>query len=384
MKTDTTPTVGIDIGSHSVKVVVLGPSSRVLGVGIAESAGVTRGSVINVETAAESVREAVTVASREAGLQIRECYLALGGEGLLEHKITAEVELDDAVDEETVAYILEEAQKKLAPDLVNRVILHEIPQAYWVDNTRTVTAPLSLRGTRLGVSVLYISILETHKQAAFEAVRLARVEVVESIAAPIASSLVTLTTLQKNAGCMHVLVGRDTSVATIFENGAPAALKVFPTGSNDVTESIALAVTSSLEEAERLKRNAGVELMKEKKKVLATILKKHRSFANDLRLFIDAKRRVLPAGIILTGGGGQLGLLEEHVRDFMRLPTVRATLPKAFGSNKRHNDPALTPALGVALYGSLAEREPSGNGRMRKFFKNAWRKFVEFLKTLLP
>jgi cell division protein FtsA len=385
MKTDFIPTIGIDIGSHSVKCVVLGENSRILAVSTAESVGVVRGAVTHVESAAESIRNAVTIASREAGVQVRECYLALGGEGLMEHKVTAEVELDGAVDGETVDYILEEAQKKMAPELVNRVVLHEIPQGYWVDTQRTITAPLSLKGSRLGVSVLYISILEKDKKNAEAAVASAGLEVVESIAAPIASSLVTLTTLQKNAGCLHVLVGRDTTIGTIFEHGIPAALKVFPFGSNSLTEDIALALSISLEEAERLTIHAGTELMKEKKKVLATILKKHRSFANDLRLFIDSKRRVLPAGIVLTGGGGQLALLEEHIRDFMRLPTIRAALPKAFGSQKKHHDTSLTPALGAAVYGSLAQRDPSyRSSTFAAYLKKTWKWFVEALKSLLP
>jgi hypothetical protein len=131
--------------------------------------------------------------------------------------------------------------------------------------------------------------------------------------------------------------------------------------------------------------HAGTELMKEKKKVLATILKKHRAFANNLRLFIDSKRRVLPAGIVLTGGGGQLSLLEEHIRDFMRLPTIRAVLPKAFGSNKKHHDTSLTPALGAAVYGSLAQRDPGyRTSTFSTVFKKAWKWSMEVLKSLLP
>jgi cell division protein FtsA len=190
MKSDFTPTVGIDIGSHTVKCVVLGENSRILAVSTVPSDGVTRGTVTHVEHAAESIRTAVTLASREAGLALRECYLALSGDGLAEHKVTVEVELDGAVTEETVDYILEEAQKKIAGELVNRVILHEIPQGYWVDTQRTITAPLSLRGARLGVSVLYISTLEKDKKNAESALTLAGLEVAESIAAPIASSLV--------------------------------------------------------------------------------------------------------------------------------------------------------------------------------------------------
>jgi hypothetical protein len=166
---------------------------------------------------------------------------------------------------------------------------------------------------------------------------------------------------------------------------SPTALRVFPSGSNTITEDVALAVTVSLAEAERLKLHAHTELMKEKKKVLAAIHKRHKSFANDVRLFIDSKRRVLPAGIVLTGGGGQLPLLETDMRELLRLPTSRATLPKTFGSNKRHHEASLTPAIGATLYGSLAEADyVRSSNAVTRFFLRAWRAFVAFLKTLLP
>lgn len=385
MEKNVTPTVGIDIGSHSVKVVVLGAQSRVMGLGVAESAGVVRGVVTNMQDAAHSVRAAVQTAETESGVRIDRCYVALSSESLLEHKVTVEMEIDGEVDDEVVEDILSLAKKKVEPELLNRTVLHEIPQGYWVDGTRTTTAPLSLRGTRLGVSVLYVSILESHMRATYDTLAEAGLTVAEGIAAPVASSLVTLTTLQKNAGCLHLLVGREMSVATIFENGSPTALRVFPTGSNTITEDVALAVTVSLAEAERLKLHAHTELMKEKKKVLAAIHKRHKNFANDVRLFIDSKRRVLPAGIILTGGGGQFSLLETDMRDLLRLPTSRATLPKSFGSNKKHHDASLTPAIGAALYGSLAEADyvRSSNAFVRMAVR-AWRAFVAFLKTLLP
>lgn len=360
-----------------------GPA-RIRGVGVADSAGVVRGAVTSVHDAASSIRAAYLIATTEAGVAPDEVYLAISGEHLVEHKVTAEVEIDGEVVEEDVEHILKEARKRAEDELVNFHIIHDIPQGFWVDSTKSTTSPLSLRGSRLGVSVLYIAVLTRDKEAAEAAVREAGLTLVETIAAPIASSLVTLTTLQKNAGSMHVLMGRDTTVATIFENGSPASLSVLPFGSNNITEDIALAVTVSLDEAERLKRHAHTELMKEKKKVLATIQKKHRAYASELRLCIDRSRRVLPGGIVLTGGGGQFPLLETHIRDFVRLPTVRATLPKAFGTNKKHLDAALTPAIGAALYGQLAEKDRTGRGAFGRWVKKVWRRLLAFLGTLLP
>jgi hypothetical protein len=88
---------------------------------------------------------------------------------------------------------------------------------------------------------------------------------------------------------------------------------------------------------------------------------------------------------VLTGGGGQLPVLETHLRDALRLPVSRATLPKVFGSVKRHHDASLTPALGASVYGALAEKEQLQNASaLSLFFKTFWKRFVRFLKSLLP
>jgi cell division protein FtsA len=380
-----TVTVGLDIGSSTVKCVVLGGHSRIMGVGIHESFGVTRGIVMNPEEASASIRSACIQAGIESNTEITHLYLALGGEGLAEHRATAEVDIDGSVNDEDIAHVHAEAMKQCVHELQNRTVLHDIACIYWVDGVRALGSPLSLTGRRFGVSMLYISIHTAHLASAHEAVRLAGYEVAETVCASIAASLVTLSTVQKSAGCMLLLAGRDTTIATIFENNTPASLRVFPIGSNTVTEDIALALSCSLDEAERLKRHSGSELMKEKKKVLATIQKRHRGFASDLRLFLDSKRRILPGGIILTGGASHLASLEEHLREFVRLPTARATLPKHFGLNRRHYDASLTPALGAALYGHYIEKEhAASHSHLWRYLKTLLKRMGNFLMSLLP
>src|SRR5690606_34389158 len=99
-----------------------------------------------------------------------------------------------------------------------------------------------------------------------EAITESGIEVFDVVASPIASSLVSLSKNQKVAGCVLANIGSETVSIVVFENNLPISLEVFPIGSNDVTNDIALGLKIPIEEAESLKRGAtpGAHISKKK------------------------------------------------------------------------------------------------------------------------
>ena len=82
-------TVGIDIGSYQVKIVVAelvqeGEKKipRILGTGFSESRGLRHGYIINSSEVTDSVRAALALAEKSSGIKIRKAYLSIGGIGL--------------------------------------------------------------------------------------------------------------------------------------------------------------------------------------------------------------------------------------------------------------------------------------------------------------
>ena len=86
-----------------------------------------------------------------------------------------------------------------------------------------------------------------------QAVESVGVEVEDVMASPLAASLVTLSKAQKIAGCVLANIGAETVSIAVFEDDIPLSLKVFPIGSRDITNDIALGLKISLEEAEQIK-----------------------------------------------------------------------------------------------------------------------------------
>src|SRR5581483_3771638 len=244
---------GVDIGSYQIKVVVAEASSdnpkagpRIIGSGSAETKGLRHGYVINVEEAAKSVSSAVRQAEKTAGVRISKAYLAFGGIGLsafisVGSLITTRA--DSEISENDVKRVVEISENEIPNSLsLNRTVLHTIPLQYKVDGKIVLGRPQGMKGAKLEVRTLFVTSLSHHLNDIISAVEKAGVEVEDVMAAPLAASLVTLSKTQKIAGCVLTNIGSETVSIVVFENDIPISLEVFPIGSNDITNDIALGL----------------------------------------------------------------------------------------------------------------------------------------------
>ena len=74
--------VGLDVGTSKVTAVVgeiLDGGLDIVGMGVAESRGIRRGVVVNLEAAVESIKKAIDEAELMAGIEIDTVHLALSG-----------------------------------------------------------------------------------------------------------------------------------------------------------------------------------------------------------------------------------------------------------------------------------------------------------------
>jgi cell division protein FtsA len=362
-------TVGIDIGTYQVKVVVteLVKESaesgkrvpKVLGTGIAESKGLRHGYIVNGKEVVESIRSAVAQAEKTSGVKIRKAFISVGGIGLSGITSTGSIMVSRAdleitpLDLDKVAEICQ--QDIPVPLIQNRSVLHAIPLSYKIDGKVVISkTPLGMKGAKLEVKMLFITCLEPHLNDLMQAVDEAGIDMAEggAIASPIAASLVTLTKTQKIAGCVLANIGSETTSIVVFENSIPISLEVFPIGSNDITNDIALGLKIPLEEAEHIKV-AGIGTTSFSRKKLDEIINARLSdmfelIENHLRKL--GRNGLLPAGIFITGGGGGIGMIEEFAKTTLRLPSRIASLN--LGDAKgRIKDSTWAVAYGLCILG---------------------------------
>ena len=323
---------GIDVGTYHVKVVIAAPAEtpdlpmQIIGTGIAASRGMRHGFIIDPNEATKSVKEALARASSAAKVPIKSARVALGGLGLDEIRSTGEVTLTPSggiVTAREIERVERESEKKASAKLTNRTIIHTIPIEFRVDGTKVLGQPNGLQGTKLAVDTLLITMLSQHHDDLVEAVEAAGVEVDGVMASPLAASLVTLSKAQKTAGVILANIGAETLSVIIFDNDVPISVKVFPNGSSDITNTIALSLQIPPSEAEQMKRGAvtGSDIPPRKMNMIIAGRLRDMFVIVNAHLKSIGRQRLLPAGIIITGGGSGLASAADIARTVLKLPS---------------------------------------------------------------
>ncbi|MDO8561681.1 MAG: cell division protein FtsA [bacterium] len=323
---------GIDIGTYHVKVVIAAPAEspdlpmQILGTGSAASRGMRYGYIIDIKEATKSIQEAVTRASQVSKVTVKSARIAMGGLGLDEIRSSGEVTLTPSggiVTGREIERAQRESEKKASQKLTNRTVIHTIPLEYRVDGAKVFGNPHGLQGTKLAVDTLLITMLSKHHDDLIEAVEKAGVEVEGVMASPLAASLVTLSKSQKTAGAVLANIGAETLSIIVFDNNVPISVKVFPAGSSDITNTIALSFQIPPSEAEQMKRGAvtGSNISPRKMNTIIAARLKDMFILINAHLKSIGRQRLLPAGIVITGGGSGLASVSDIARTILKLPS---------------------------------------------------------------
>lgn len=381
---------GIDVGTYQVKVVIAEKSSdathdvpQIIGTGYAESRGLRNGYIINEHDVIRSVRNAVTQAEKASGIRIKRAYISMGGIGIDEihargESITSRA--DSVITTVDIDKAIEASEESILEKIPNRKVIHAIPLQYFVDGEKVHGRPNDLRGTKLEVDVLFVTAFEQHLNDLVSAIESIGIKVDDVMASPLAGSLVMLTKAQKRAGCVLANIGAETVSIVIFENNTPVSLKIFPLGSADVTNDIALGLKITIEEAEKIKRGGMSSVPYSKKKLDEIISARF----IDIFELIDAHLRkikrdgLLPAGIILTGGGSSLAMVQELAKTSLRLPSRIATLDPS--QNGKVKDATWAVSYGLCLWGITGSEEESGINLAHR----AGNSLINWFKQFIP
>lgn len=382
---------GIDVGTFQVKVAIVRvPKTKnerglpqIIGTGHAESRGLRNGYIINETDVIRSIRSAVAQAEKAAGVTVKKAYVSIGSIGLDEIVSTGEV-ITSRADSEITTIDVEKAQQdseeRIADHIPNRKIIHAIPLRFRVDGEEVLGKPQGMRGTKLEMDTLFITTYEQHLNDLIGAVERTGIYVEDVMASPLAASFVILNKAQRRAGCILANIGAETVSTVVFEDMTPISLKVFPIGSNDITNDIALGLKVPLEEAEKIKRGIITNTSVPKKKLEEIINARLGDIFEliDIHLKKIKKDGLLPAGIILTGGGSTTLGIQELAKNTLNLPSRIATLE--FGKNTKVRDASWAVAYGLCMIGASDGEESTAIG----IAKVTKRTILDWLSQFLP
>jgi len=359
---------------------------QILGTGTAPSKGLRHGYVVDAREAAQAVREAVERAASAARLKVSSARLAIGGVGLEDLRSTGDISLTPSggvVSDADLDRAIKDSEKRASAKLANKQVLHAIPLEYRIDGMPIFGSPAGLQGTKLSVDVLLVTILAKHYEDMVDAVEAAGIEVEGVMASPIAASFVTLTKAQKMAGVVLANIGSETLSTIVYDNDTPVSIKVFPMGGNVVTESVALAFQMPLPEAEQLKRGAvsGSDIPERKLQTVVQGRMKDMFTLIAAHLKTIGKHRLLPAGIVMTGGGSGVSSATELAKTMLRLPSQVGQigmLPRSASV-----DATWAVAYGLCRWGFTEASANEGNS-FSDVLRGGWKSLKSSLSSFLP
>ena len=400
--------VGLDVGTSKIAAIVSEALDDggldVIGIGLAESHGIRRGMVVNLEAAVEAIKKAIEEAELTGGVEIDSVHLGLSGahvKAFNSRGVVAVAGKNREIATEDVRRVIDAAKGVALPS--GREIVHVLPQDFVVDEQDDIGAPIGMTGARLEVNVHVVTGSMSSTQNIVACVNRAGVAVIDTVLEQLAAAESVLTSDEKELGVALVDIGGGTTDYAIFERGSLWHTGVVALGGDHFTNDIAVGLRTPIPEAEKTKRRAGcalAALIDEEetievasvggrqprvmaRRILSEVLQPR---AEEIfhQLWDEIRHagyeRSLHSGIVLTGGGGILDGMPEIADQIFDLP-IRRGCPIGVGGLTDHvNNPAFATAVGLVMYAhriQVMEHErsvglgPLGRvaGRLRGLFK---------------
>jgi cell division protein FtsA len=356
----------IDIGTSSTKILVgekeLNSSEfNILAKEKVPQFGLRRGEIYNPAKVTETLL-ALKEKIQSNGLKIKKSIVGIGGTHLSVHKgqgFVSTSRADGRISDEDVQRVLQTAQSVSLPP--NSEIIDVSVKEFIVDNQRGIKEPVGLKGLRLESKVLLISAFSPILGGLEDVVEGAGFEIEDIIPSPLACSRAILNSGQKELGAGVIDIGNATTSLSVFKEGSLIDFAIFPIGSSNITNDIAIGLRTEIAVAERIKKEFNIfqdlknkvknksrifsqkvrdkkEKIQPKISVSVSIAEEKIPFSQSFlkqiikartsEMFLEIAKELkkvskdiaLPAGVILTGGGSALPGLTEFAKQKLELP----------------------------------------------------------------
>ncbi|MXY72520.1 MAG: cell division protein FtsA [Dehalococcoidia bacterium] len=404
----------IDIGSTKVTALVADVNeygqARVLGVGVAPAAGLSRGVIDNIQSARDAVATAVEKAEQSCGMRILSGAVGIAGGHLSSQNNRGIVAIADRTEPITAddrARAIEVAGQISIP--TNRQILHVIPRGYWIEGTDPVSDPVGMYGARLDAETHIVTGAVSAVQNLTKCVEDAGIQVDEIVLGSLAAATGSLTTEERAQGVAAVDIGGSTTSICVYDEGSVAHTATLSLGGAHLTQDLARLLRCPWESAERLKCEHGSAMTTDE---VGSVDVEVRAFGTNSRkrvsaghvaeilqarteeilemVAIELKRAGyldrLAAGLVLTGGTSLLRGIDELAEHRLDLPARVGSPRGCTGLTDLIATPAYTTVVGLAkhaLRGTAPSARPAG-ARKNDPENGFFRRVAAFGRAFIP
>lgn len=403
--------VGLDIGSASIKAAIgevkKNRKFSLVQLLKAPSKGVRKGVVDDVADTVYSVNNILNEIKKISKNAIKNIFLGVGGADIKVHSSGGSVAVsraDNEINQEDIDRVIQASRAiSLSP---NRMILHTITKQFIVDGVGDICDPLGMIGNKLEVNSLIIDAFVPAIKNLTRCVEVSGGSISGLILSPLAAARSVLSKNQKDLGVVLIDIGFGKTGMSVYEENKFLHSAIFPVGSGNITNDLAIGLRSSIETAETIKLSFGralakevgaresLELSKIDSRAKGTVTKKFIAEIIEVRLaeifelINNELKRIgkagqLPAGIVLVGGGSKIPGLVDLAKQEMKLsaqigiPDVSEIEIVSSELSGEIDDPEFSCVLGLLLWGydNLHGKEVAGSP-VKSFFKKLLDHFI--------
>ncbi|WP_210469478.1 cell division protein FtsA [Sporosarcina sp. 6E9] len=368
--------VSLDIGSSSVKVLigeVDGGTLHVIGVGNVQSAGIRKGTIIDIDATVESIKKAVDQAERMTGMQIHEVILGIPANGVVLQDVKGVVAVSSEnreITDEDLDRVMQSAQVMSVPP--EREIVNIIPKQFIVDDYGEITDPRGMIGVRLEMDGTLFTTSKTLLHNILRCVERAGLTIRDIFLQPLAAGTFALSDDEKNHGTAFIDIGGGSTTISIFGDDRFMSTSVIPVGGDHITKDLSIILKTPTEQARKIKHQYGHAFYDDasddelfevpvigadskdqySQRYISEIIEVRLAELFELVLEELYKMGVhdLPGGVVLTGGITKLDGILQLARHILK-SRVRVHTPEFIGVR----EPMYTTAVGLIQYAYMHE-----------------------------
>lgn len=412
---------GLDIGSAAVRLVVGQRTERagdasanelhILAAAEAPAAGMHKGTINSIEDVVSSVSSCLERAERMVGVPIESAWVGISGLHIMAQTsrgVVAVSKADSEITEDDVERAVEASRSIATP--LNYEVLHVLPRSFTIDGQANIKDPVGMTGIRLEVDSQIIMGSSSQIKNLSKAVYRTGLNIEDLVLAILATSEAVVTPRQKELGVVVVNIGLSTTSLAVFEEGDILYTGILPIGSEHITNDIAIGLRTTIDIAEAVKVQYGdcepreiskreeIDLLElgapdhelVKKQYISEIIEAR---VEEILQKIDGelgrikRSGLLPAGVVLTGGGAKLPGLVPAVKKYLRLPAVLGYPLHITSVSDKVNDLSYATAVGLVQWGNLMLENGYGGhskGGPTRSVGAAGAQLRKWFKALLP
>ncbi|MCK5004307.1 MAG: cell division protein FtsA [Candidatus Aminicenantes bacterium] len=401
--------VGIDIGTKKISTIIGQVKTEderdeieVIGYGIADSSGIKRGVIVDMNNTVEDIKRSVKEAELTAGVEVESAYINISGSHVQSISAKGSINITGGrnreITKDDVDRAVTHGSSIMLPN--NKDILHVLPQEFIIDTQDDIKNPIGMTGNSLEVYILIVTASKAATRNLLICLKKAKIDVLKMVLSHIATAEAVLTPDEKELGVALVDIGGGTTDFAIYEKGALKFSSTIGVGGFNFTNDLAIGTRTPIDKAEIIKRKYGMGMDSNLRNqnieipsvggkkmrlinpsLLTEILKPRAEEIFEMirnKIEQEGLENKINAGVVLTGGTSQLdGLLE--VADEIFSTPVRVGRPTGLGGLiDKVNTPDFSTSLGLIKYGLLDMRNRGVMPDSSSGFFQKVREFIGF------